>query len=574
VTTLPRPVVDPREASGKLLARRPDLSAHRSQRRRARELVESVGNDAAATEVLAGWLGLQLDSDVGDLELVLSDRVQVRLASLSREERRDGSTEEARAREALRLGWDQLLDDAARRAVRVVAAAGDHLLPSVLHRAVVDDDEALAAARAAGFVLRPGDDDTLWAWPGVAAVDPLFAPAAPELRVAFAGAALSLDAFPLDDDGVEVVATWLEGAPLHRASLHHRACEAARRAGRTGAARAQQIRGIEALSAAEQPPAALRGLLLMDGGLIALQEGVVPEARVAFAEAVASLETAHDDGAAPVLEHARLALAQATALGSELAAAEGLFRAGIDAVEARGDLDPEDPTQRALAAGLAVARMNLGGILLGRGDVSAALRLLREAWEDWEDLAEPDDPDGASFTLALAQGLRAAGRGTEIDEPLERARVLSGGDMDRSMRATLPQALHDLGVAAGDRGDWQAAATLVDEASMMAMSLLPQGHPDRARFAYTRGLLYLAQGDLAAARRQQEKALDLLEDGQAPAVRELVRAALAWTRAREGAHRHPDARDDLEQAGAALEALRGAGTNAGEHVRILLDSLG
>lgn len=48
---------------------------------------------------------------------------------------------------------------------------------------------------------------------------------------------------------------------------------------------------------------------------------------------------------------------------------------------------------------------------------------------------------------------------------------------------------------------------------------------------------------------------------------------MAWSRAREGAHRHPDARADLEAAGQGLEALRGAGTNAGEHVRILLESL-
>ena len=573
MSTLPRPVVDPREASGRLLSRRPDLSAHRSQRRRARELIESIGLDAAATDVLAGWLGIQLDSDVGDLELVLSDRVQVRLAALSREARRDGSSEEARAREALQLGWDQLLDDDARHAVRVVAAAGDLVLPRSLHVAAVGSEEALEAAQAAGFVLALGDEGGLWGWPGGAAVDPAFAPTARSLRLVLAGAAMSADPLPLGDDAVDVVSSWMASAPLHQASLRHRACEAARRAGRTAAARTHQLRGLEALEDAGAEAAALRGLLLLDAGLIALQDGGVAEARLAFTEAVSALDAAQDDGADVVLAHARLALAQATALGSELTVAEALLRAGLAGAEAGGEVEARDRREKSLAAGLAVARMNLGGILLGRGEISPALRLLREAWEDWQDLAEDDDPDGASFALALAHGLRAAGRGPELDEPLEAARVLSGGDMDRSMRATLPQALHDLGVAAGDRGDWGGAATLVDEASMMAMSLLPQGHPDRARFAYTRGLLYLAQGDVSAARRQQEKALDLLADGQAPAVRELGRAALAWTMAREGAHRHPDARVELEEAGQALEALRGAGTNAGEHVRILLESL-
>ncbi len=572
MSTLPRPDIDSRDASGRLLVRRPDLSAHRSQRRRARELVESLGRDAAATDILAGWLGIHLDSDVGDLELALSDRVQVRLAALSREARRDASSEQARAREAIQLGWDQLLDEDSRRAVNVVAAAGSLVLDRTLHEAAIGAPGALQAAQSAGFVVPVGKSG-LWAWPAGAAADPSFAISAPALRGALAAAALATEPLPLDDAAVQAVEEWLGGSPLHQASLRHRACEAARREGRSAAARGHQLRGLQLLDAAGDEGRALRGLLLLDGGLIALQDGVVAEARLAFSEAVACLEAADDAGVGPVLEHARLALAQATALDSELAAAEGLFREGIDAAEARGEPDLEDPRQRSLAAGLAVARMNLGGILLGRGDVSAALRLLREAWEDWQDLAADNDPDGASFALALAQGLRAAGRGTELDEPLEVARVLSGGDMDRSMRATLPQSLHDLGVSAGDRGDWGAAATLVDEASMMAMSLLPQGHPDRARFAYTRGLLYLAQGDVAAALRQQEKAMDLLSDGQAPATQRLVQAAMAWSRAREGAHRHPDARADLEAAGQGLEALRGAGTNAGEHVRILLESL-
>lgn len=572
MNALPRPTVEPREASGRLLSRRPDLSAHRSQRRRARELIESIGLDAAATEVLAGWLGIQLDSDVGDLELVLSDRVQVRLAALSREARRDGSSEEARAREALQLGWDQLLDEDARAAVRTVAAAGDLVLPRSLYVAAVGSAEALDTAAAAGFLVAV-EGGGLWAWPSGAAVDPRFAPSAASLRLALAGASLVADVLVLDDDAVDVMSGWLVHTPLHHASLRHRACEAARREGRTAAARTHQLRGLQALDQEGADAAALRGLLLLDAGLIALQDGVVAEARLAFAEAVSSLEVAEDEGADVVLAHARLALAQATGLGSELRVAEGLLRAGLDAAEARTSPDAAGAREKSLAAGVAVARMNLGGILLGRGEISPALRLLREAWEDWQDLAADDDPDGASFALALAHGLRAAGRGPELDEPLEAARVLSGGDMDRSMRATLPQALHDLGVAAGDRGDWGAAATLVDEASMMAMSLLPQGHPDRARFAYTRGLLYLAQGDVSAARRQQEKALDLLADGQAPAVHELGRAALAWALSREGAHRHPDARDQLRAAGQALEALRGAGTNAGEHVRILLESL-
>lgn len=572
--TLPRPLVDPRDASGRLLSRRPDLSAHRSQRRRARDLVASIGGDAAAADVLAGWLGIQLDSDVGDLELALSDRVQVRLAALSREARRDSTGEETRAREALQLGWDQLLDDDSRRAVLLVAAAGELVLPRAVFAEACEGEAPLDAAETAGF-LRVLDGG-VWAWPSGAELDPTFRPGLGSLRLHLARAVRAVGFTgpePLGDAAVDTIAGWLRAAPLHEASLRHRASEAARRAGRSRPARAHQLAGLAALDAAGLPSAALRGLLLLDGGLIALQDGTVAEARVSFGEAVASLEASDDPDVDPVLEHARRFLAQTTALGGELATAEALLRSGLNEEE---DAEPPtsiDPRDRSLAAGLAVARMNLGGILLSQGAISPALRLLREAWEDWQDLAADDDPDGASFALALAQGLRAAGRGTELEEPLEVARVLSGGDMDRSMRGTLPQALHDLGVAAADGGDWAAAATLVDEASMMAMSLLPQGHPDRARFAYTRGLLYLAQGDVAAARRQQEKALDLLSDGQAPAVEALVRAALAWTRAREGAHRHPDARAKLEDAAEALARLRGEQSLARGHVRILLDSL-
>ncbi len=569
---LPRPRIEPRDAAGRLLSRRPDLGASRAQRRRARQLVEGLGCSAAATDVLAGWLGTHHDSDVSDLELALSDRLQLRLAGLAPHERPGADRPEARAADAIGLGWEQLLGSEGQDAVRLVALGRGLPMPrATIEGAAVDG--GVIAALGAGFLDQPAEAGGLWAQPELLTVVPDSEPeerAARALRLAEAALASLVGAEPPDDEVIDLIVGTAIDQPMLQATLRHRAAEARRRAGEFASARTHQFKGQDALEAVGDDAAALRAVLLMDTGLVELEEGALSAAQHAFDGALGALDDAAEEEGVELLRlQLRLYRAQAMALGSEAVTAESELVAALEGLLEHGDGTPARP----LAANLALGRMTLGHLLLGQGQVSAAVRLLREAWEDWEDLELDEDPRGAAFALALSQGLRAAGRSTEVEEPLELARVLSGGDMDRSMRRTLPMALHDLGVAAADRREWTAAATLVDEASMMAMSLLPRHHPDRARFAYTRGLLFLAQGDAGAARRQLEKADDLLAPGEAPGIRPLIQAALAWARSREGAHRHDKSAEELAEAEQTLAALRGAGSNAVGHLRILRESL-
>lgn len=569
---LPRPRIEPRDAAGRLLTRRPDLGASRAQRRRARQLVEGLGCSAAATDVLAGWLGAHHDSDVTDLELALSDRLQLRLAGLAPHERPGADRPEARAADAIGLGWEQLLGSEGQDAVRLVALGHGQPMPRATIELAAAGD-GVVAALAAGFLDQPQEGGGLWAQPELLTVVPPQEPAeATEraMRLATASLETLAGATPPPDEVLDLVVASVAGQPLLQATLRHRASEARRRAGEYASARTHQFKGQDALDHEGPAAAALRALLLMDTGLVELEEGALSAAQHAFEGAIESLEDAEAEEGVELLRlQLRLYRAQAMALGSSALQAEGELVAALEGLVVLSEGTPAGP----LAANLALGRMTLGHLLLGRGQVSAAVRLLQEAWEDWEDLELANDPRGAAFALALSQGLRAAGRSTEVEEPLELARVLSGGDMDRPMRRTLPMALHDLGVAAADRRDWTAASTLVDEASMMAMSLLPRHHPDRARFAYTRGLLFLAQGDAGAARRQLEKADDLLGPGEAPGIRPLIQAALAWARSREGAHRHDGAASDLSAAELALAALRGEESNAVGHLRILRESL-
>jgi tetratricopeptide (TPR) repeat protein len=327
----------------------------------------------------------------------------------------------------------------------------------------------------------------------------------------------------------------------------------------------------------------------VDRGLLALGEGDTGVAIEHFEAAVEELELADQDerpGAAEALERARLCLGETLAASGQLSRAEGELQEVVRLLQRRCNEAVAAPTDgpasglhaarlRGLRSSLAHAFRALGHVLLMRGDISGALVHLHEAREDWLDLAGDQDADGAAFALALAGALRAAGRFSEVEEPLEAARILAGGDMDRPALGSLPIALHDLGVAAGDRGDHASAATLLDEAVMLASSLLGRKDPLLARINYTRGLLYLAEGELGRAEDKFESVLewDLGSDDQAEALRALARAAMAWTRSREGAHRHHEAELILADAEDALAASRGVASTTAAHIRILRESL-
>ena len=585
-----------REAAGRLLARRPDLASQRPQRKKARQIADSVGMRAAPVDVLAGWLGNNADLDVRDLEVAMEDRVQLRLAALAPRDRVGADRPEFRARIALDLGWEVLQGHGPREVLQILAlVGGGPLAREVVCDAADAGTSAVDDVVWSGFARQDDKERTLGVHHDVlehlaSQPDPRRAQMDRIQRFALA-VRQNLATGLLDDARLDRAAEFAadladgEGEPGLVASLAHRMSERMRRRGRAPESRIWLDR---AFAASEHEPARpLRGILEVDRGLLALQEGDTTVAVEHFERAVDELELAEQEerpGAAEALERARLCLGETLAASGQLSRAEGelqevvrqLQRRCNDALSAPGDAaDGSEARLRGLRSSLAHSFRSLGHVLLMRGDISGALVRLHEAREDWIDLAGSEDPDGAAFALGLAGALRAAGRFSEVEEPLEAARVLSGGDMDRPALPSLPVALHDLGVAAGDRGDHGSAATLLDEAMMLASSLLGREDPLLAQINYTRGLLYLAEGELGRAEHKFESVLrwNLGTDDQADALRALARAALAWTRSREGAHRHHEAEGVLAEAEDALAASRGAASTTAAHIRILRESL-
>lgn len=587
-----------REAAGRLLVRRPDLASQRPQRKRARQIADSVGMRAAPVDVLAGWLGNNADLDVRDLESAMEDRVQLRLAGLAPKDRVGADRPTFRARIALDLGWDVLQAHGPREALRILAlVGGGPLAREVLTDAAGAGSEAIDDVIWSGFARHDDTEDVLGVHADIldhlgSQQDPRPAKMDRVLRFGLA-VRRQLAIGRLDDERLDRAAELAadlaerEGEPGLTTTVAHRQAERLRRLGRAQQSRVWLDR---AFAAAEKAPGrALRGVLEVERGLLALQEGSTTDAVEHFERAVEELELADQDerpGAAEALERARLCLGEALAASGQLSRSEGELQEVVRLLQKRcndalsAPVDEADPDAhqarlRGLRASLAHSFRALGWVLLMRGDISGALVRLHEAREDWLDLAGAEDPDGAAFALALAGALRAAGRFSEVEEPLEAARILSGGDMDRPALPSLPVALHDLGVAAGDRGDHAAASTLLDEAMMLASSLMSREDPLLARIHYTRGLLYLAEGELGRAEDKFESVLgwQLGTEDQAEALRALARAALAWTRSREGAHRHHEAEQVLAVAEDALAASRGAASITAAHIRILRESL-
>ncbi|MEE2829463.1 MAG: hypothetical protein VX498_09755, partial [Myxococcota bacterium] len=250
-------------------------------------------------------------------------------------------------------------------------------------------------------------------------------------------------------------------------------------------------------------------------------------------------------------------------------------RAELDA-----DADSDEPAirdlhRKDLELSLVHALRLRGRLRLAVGDTGLALLRLREAGERWQELQGDDHPGGATFLISLAQALRGAGRGSELEEPLESARVLAGGEMDRVPQPTLPIVLHDLGVAAGDAGDFEHAETLLVEAAMLAASLLKDGDPIHARILYTRGLARLARGenDLAEGLFADAEKRSSLEGRGRGASMLLIQAARAWARAGEGRDRHGEAARVLRETEEELVKLRGPENTIAAHVRGLRRSL-
>jgi tetratricopeptide (TPR) repeat protein len=353
-----------------------------------------------------------------------------------------------------------------------------------------------------------------------------------------------------DDDALERGALIASSAAVAAeryevaASLAWRAAEWRRRLGDTDGASRWHGRGQSALQHLARPDH--DGLFALGEGLTRLTTDGPAAALPALdraCEKLAIAEAASVPGAARALLRARLARAQCDAL-------RGLPGGQAHLRELLERIGPDDPAARASALHtLACARMEAG-------DREEARQLFDEASTERGAAGGFDDAAEAALLVARSRSMRPSPPGSTEVNYLERARVLSGGDLDRRARQTLPLVLHEIGLGAGEVGETELAATLLDEAAMMAESL-PEEAPVRAAVSYARGLLFLAGGDALRAEKALEKALASWErspDGKA-SDRALGRAAVAWIQARRGAAPNRDAQDALLLA---LDALQGA----------------
>lgn len=559
----PRPrILSRRESAARLLDRRPDLSVERKQRRRARDLADSLGNQAGVVDVLAAWLEANPDADMGELSSALGDRIQLRLASLPPAARTEELTVTARVEEAFGLGWERIPDERCRELLRVLALCADAGAPEdVLCDAAEARRKDLAAALDGGFVVR-GDDGLVRADPATLAfiVGRGEAPThrhTRRLRLAVAVRDQAARIPPTDttlDEVADRAYQLLEtlGQVGLMASLAHRMAELLRLRGDLPGSRMWVQRGLDVVHA--HPLAApLAGLLALDEAALVLYEQGATVARPHALRAVELLEAAAaagDPGTEQALSRAQLMLAQIET-ATRSSAPEAQLRTLIDALAEQA---ARPGAARDARAALAAARQTLGSAMLRRGQRTEARELLANARKGMEEVTQGHEGRVTGLLVGEAQAMHMALDHTPVEELLERARVLGGGDMDREPDRALPLALHELGLAAGERGDREAAATLLDEAAMLSVSLVPDTDPVRATTAYSRGLLFLADGQFRRAERNLERAIAGWERAYPAdhACHAIGRAALAWARARAGDLPAHEASLELDAATAAL----------------------
>lgn len=549
-----------RQTAGRLLEHRPDLSVDRTQRRRARELASALGNRAGAISVLAAWLEANADSDVRELSSALDNRLQLRLVSVPPRQRTAEVTEAARVEEAFGLGWEQLGDERAADVLLYVALAGGLALPQDLVAALVEvPRDVVDHVVDAGFAVR--DEDDCLTIDGSTLTFLESRRELPQARVqrrlrlamgirAWAGTAPTTG--PALGSLADLAAEVLEDLqqPYAAISLCHRMAERLRRRGDLSGAMRWVERGRTGAQGIGDEGLPFLGLLALDEACIVLHSQSTLAARPHVDRAArllgAAVKAGHP-GAQPALQRAELLRAQIEA-ATQSSAPEDELR-GLLGKLAR---EQDGPAR-------AAAMQTLGSAQCRRGDRKRGRALLRESTE----LLEQADPRGdgglTSMLVARAQSLHPGAPLEDVTELLERARVLGGGDMDRPAQRALPLALHELGLLAGDRGDREAAATLLDEAAMLAGSLLPRSHPVRATTAYSRSLLFLADGEYRRAEKQLERAIKGWSGAYPPEhpVHAIGKAANAWVRAQAGELAHPDAARAVEEATAALEGSDG-----------------
>lgn len=590
-------VLSPREAAIRLLSRRPDLANLAEERSAALRLAGRVGMRTSAVDVLAGFLGFAAASQVADLASLLEERVKAQTKG-----RTDTGGDDLghAVLAAFELGWDRLPGKEGREAIRSLALLARGPVPRVILAAIPGvGSGGIEDALWGGFASLDDEEDRLILPPGLR----VFVGSRPESREQFARRPRRVLLAVRDrlatcdaederyDEAAEIGFELASRLAEHgfAGSIARRMTQRLRRRGSIDEARTWSARLTDLLDAGHAEVAPLRGLALIDRGLLEMDSGRLMLARDLLEEGVGDLQqrAPEDSGedAPGVLAQARLLLAQVlfelgdrTGASAVLEEAEVSLLARRSEVHARGNRgSPELHALRLRSLDLALIHaLRLRGCLrLAVGETGAALVRLREAGELWGELQGEDHPDGAPFYLSLAQALRATGRDSEIDDPLEVARVLSGGEMDRIPQVSLPVVVHDLGVAAGDRGEFEYAETLLVEAAMIASGLLPEEDPLHAQILYTRGLTLLARGEAEQAdslfAEAERRAAQGGVDPRSPELH--IQAARAWARASEGRDHYGEVARSLQQTEKALVKLRGPENTFVQHLQILRRSL-
>jgi len=561
------------DAPSRLLFHRPDLAAHRKQRKMARKLSEWTGHNSSAVDILAGCLAVLPEWTVEDLVTRLVSGVEAAAAA----DRKRVAQHRYPVEAALTLGWSLLGDGPQKRLVHILAmVGGGPLSPALLRQAAAASPGELDDVVRAGFCSADSTEHLRANSRVVAfvAAQPLQEELQERLELGLVQAVRTalLDTDHEGDQSLELA--WQEAWRLCsgpqqqelRASISHRAAGLLRMRGEAEAARLEVEKALAAMAEDGACPPGLEALLLLDRATLRVEQGEVVGGLAELDAVIESLDsrvTAGDPAASGLLRRARLIRAQAAAFFmrsedaadalQELLDAPGAADAGRTSGPAPTRRMADDPRERATLAQFE------GLLMLRRGKTDDARGRLDEARRLAEAGGEGGRSERAALAVSLARAHGAGGEREEAEELLEQARVESGGDLDRKPVVTLPLVLHELGVSAASAGRLPAAATFLDEAAMLAASALPADHPTRLHITYSRGLVYLAGGQLEQARDQFERVIERADPGVRGQhyVALLARAGRAVSWYIEGAGRERLAEAELEQVREGVAGMGG-----------------
>ena len=162
--------------------------------------------------------------------------------------------------------------------------------------------------------------------------------------------------------------------------------------------------------------------------------------------------------------------------------------------------------RRAPAERDGTAEINLGLLLVDRGEPAAAAALLRPAVERARAVEGEASPVYARDLGYLGMALQELGRSGEAERLFRRAIAIDGRSQ-RGEHVDLARGLHLLGGLLYERGDLDAAEPPLARARAIRERLLEPGHPELAATLERQARLVAERGDLAGAAALAERAL-------------------------------------------------------------------